>query len=465
MLAPSHAHGQCPLDCRHCYGESGSATTSSKDVSISTREQESTRGPSVSGQSTSEQSIGEQDFSGQTLSTRSLNYSARIKTLRAQSVHQALRVDRSFAVPLEEQRTISFRPAQDVSGKASSCVTPSQSETLDRSNYAFDQSQISDQSQKIDHAQKIDQARRRVTTTFTITSDCSPESSLAKGASLLAGLEEVRRNMISVDSDAYVSQSEANSVWSATWSESQKAWFCILNKEPDVPKNYDEFNQIVPMIMHDVKSPLSTIQLCLEIVAALTDKQNDEQLSRAVARARANAERVQNLADEVLLMEKIKSDTINLNMVPVSLQTVVLDCADTLTALAEEHDVEIEAYGMDTVVIADRLRLSQILQNLLSNAIRFSPRGSSVQISSEPCVVEDRDFIRISVKDQGPGIPKSMIGEIFQAFKQAAIGKSRSISYGLGLAICDRLVALQGGRIWVESDEDRGCTFHVELPR
>lgn len=426
---------------------------------MSTREQISTRGSSISGQSTSDQSIGDQHFSGQTLSTRSLNFSARTKTFRAQSVHQALRVDRSFALPLEEQQTISFRPTQDMSGKASSCVTPSQNETLDRSNYAFDQSQNSHQSRN------IDQARRRVTTTFTITSDCSPESSLAKGASLLAGLDEVRRNMISVDSDANLSQSEANSVWSATWSESQKAWFCILNKEPDVPKNNDEFNQIVPMIMHDVKSPLSTIQLCLEIVAALTDKQNDEQLSRAVARARANAERVQKLADEVLLMEKIKSDTINLNMVPVALQTVVLDCADTLTALAEEHDVEIEAYGMDTIVIADRLRLSQILQNLLSNAIRFSPRGSSVQISSEPCIVEDRDFIRISVKDHGPGIPESMIGEIFHAFKQAAIGKSRSISYGLGLAICDRLVALQGGRIWVESDEDRGCTFHVELPR
>lgn len=307
--------------------------------------------------------------------------------------------------------------------------------------------------------------KTKSTTTFTITSDSSPESSLAQGASLLAGLEEVRRNLVSVESDMQVWQSEADSVWSATWSESQKAWFCILNKEPEIEDQNEELNQIVPMIMHDVKSPLSTIQLCLEIVAALTDKHNDEQLARAVARARANAERVQRLADEVLLMEKIKSDTIKLDMAPVTLQTVVLDCADTLTALAEEHNVEIEAHDMDTVVFADRLRLSQILQNLLSNAIRFSPRGSTVRISSEPCTVEERDFIRISVQDRGPGIPEPMIGEIFQAFRQATIGKSRSISYGLGLAICDRLVALQGGRIWVASDEDRGCTFHVELPR
>lgn len=405
MLAPSHAHGQCPLDCRHCHGESSLATTSSTDAGAGTR--------------------------CQPAGTRSQSFSPQV------TIHKALGIDAAFAVPLKEQRTISSCPKPTRVEKSSSCKITGQKKA-------------------------IDQNKKKSTTTFTITSDS--ESSLAKGASFLAGLEEVRRNLVTVHCDMQVSQSEANSVWSATWSESQKAWFCILNKEP-VVDNTDELNQIVPMIMHDVKSPLSTIQLCLEIVAALTDKHNDEQLARAVARARANAERVQKLADEVLLMEKIKSDTIKLEMTPVTLQTVVLDCADTLTALAEEHNVEIEAENMETVVFADRLRLSQILQNLLSNAIRFSPRGSTVRISSESCLVEEREFIRISVQDRGPGIPESMIGEIFQAFRQAGIGKSRSISYGLGLAICDRLVALQGGRIWVESDEDRGCTFHVELPR
>lgn len=402
MLAPSHAHGQCPLDCRRCHGESSLATTSSTDVATGTR--------------------------SQTLSPQA-------------TIQKVLGIDTAFAVPLKEKQAVCSYPS-----------SYSKSSEVEKSS-----------SYKITGQTKaIDCTKRKSTTTFTITSDS--ENSLAKAGSLLAGLAEVRRNLVPVHCDMKVSQSEANSVWSATWSESQKAWFCILNTEPIVD-NTDELNQIVPMIMHDVKSPLSTIQLCLEIVASLTDKHDDEQLARAVARARANAERVQKLADEVLLMEKIKSDTISLDMRSVTLQTVVLDCADTLTALAEEHNVNIEAENMDTVVFADRLRLSQILQNLLSNAIRFSPRGSTVRISSEPCVVDGQEFIRISVQDRGPGIPESMIGEIFQAFRQAAIGKSRSISYGLGLAICDRLVALQGGRIWVESDADSGCTFHVELPR
>ncbi len=239
---------------------------------------------------------------------------------------------------------------------------------------------------------------------------------------------------------------------------------CTITFAPD-DKTEDLSHQVLTMIMHDIKSPLSTIQLCLEIVEALsTFKENDDPVARALTRAQANIERVQRLADDVLMQEKIKSGTIELNAKPISLECVVKDCIDTLTALARVQNIEIAVADVKTVVFADKIRLGQILQNLLCNAISFSPPGSTVRIACTQQRFDDREHLVITVEDNGPGIPESICPEIFKAFHQLPNGMERSGTYGLGLSICEMLVSLHKGRIWVEANTGRGCTFCVALP-
>ncbi len=264
-------------------------------------------------------------------------------------------------------------------------------------------------------------------------------------------------------------QPQAANVNAMVASEPQE----LLNKMQDacttsfapVDQAEDLSHQVLTMIMHDIKSPLSTIQLCLEIVEALsTFTEHDDPVARALIRAQANIERVQRLADDVLMQEKIKSGTIELDAKPISLECVVKDCIDSLTALAHVQNIKIVVADVKTVVFADKIRLGQILQNLLCNAISFSPPGTSVRIACEKQQIDEREHLVISIEDSGPGIPESIRTEIFKAFRQLPNGMERNGTYGLGLAICEMLVSLHKGKIWVKANTGRGCTFCVALP-
>jgi len=114
-----------------------------------------------------------------------------------------------------------------------------------------------------------------------------------------------------------------------------------------------------------------------------------------------------------------------------------------------------------TVTLADGRRLRQIVLNLLSNAVKFTPEGGRVSVSARLA----RGVIRISVTDNGIGIPHRELGRIFEQFTQVASGRSRnSEGTGLGLALSRRLAELMGGDLAVESREGLGSTFSVTLP-
>jgi signal transduction histidine kinase len=144
---------------------------------------------------------------------------------------------------------------------------------------------------------------------------------------------------------------------------------------------------------------------------------------------------------------------------PASL--IVKESVAPVKLLAEQKNVQIEIDPVSEfeTVYADRNRIAQVLQNLLSNAVTFSPSHSKIHLT---CKTEF-DFTEFRVSDEGPGIPRNEASSIFDRYKQVD-GKVKSSGFGLGLAICKAIVEQNGGKIGVITEEGKGSTFWFKVP-
>ena len=169
------------------------------------------------------------------------------------------------------------------------------------------------------------------------------------------------------------------------------------------------------------------------------------------------------VVDQVLEMSKAESGTMSLRAEVLEISAVLTRVMSTVAPIAERNDIRIEVtHAPDLTLEADPVKLAQVLINLTSNAIKFSPAGSLVEVS----VTEERDAILFVVCDQGIGIAREHHAIVFESFRQVEGGHTRRFGgTGLGLAIARKLVELHDGEIWLESAPGRGTTFFVRLPR
>jgi signal transduction histidine kinase len=164
----------------------------------------------------------------------------------------------------------------------------------------------------------------------------------------------------------------------------------------------------------------------------------------------------------VLDLERLRAGRLSLDLQPRPIAEVVARAIAETRAEADQAGVAVGPgmLDLDGLVLADGGRLVQVLVKLLSNAIKFSPRGGLVTLAVE-C---DSEHVRFSVTDQGPGIPADQLEAIFERFRQVDASDSRLKSGpGLGLAVCRGIVRLHSGRLWAESQLGRGSTFYIEL--
>src|SRR5207247_2519892 len=181
-------------------------------------------------------------------------------------------------------------------------------------------------------------------------------------------------------------------------------------------------------------------------------------------------------SDIVVNLFKIYASKINIHPSPFSLRHTLNETLEMLAPRASEKGLELAcqvSYLVPDTLVGDSNRLRQILMNLVGNAIKFTDQGEvfvMVDVESQPSVValrpylpqgEDEMSLHFVVTDTGIGIPSDKQGIIFESFVQADGSTTRKYGgTGLGLAICSRLVKLMGGCIWVESQVDRGSSFH-----
>jgi signal transduction histidine kinase len=179
---------------------------------------------------------------------------------------------------------------------------------------------------------------------------------------------------------------------------------------------------------------------------------------------RSNTQHLAGLINDLLDLSKIEAEKIELKATRVSLGGLVHEVVETLRPIAAEKLIALEAIASEPSILvwANRDKVTQVLINLIANAIKFTPAQGRVMVST---VRGGKEWIQVSVNDTGPGIPAEETQKIFDKFYQAAeVGRQKPKGTGLGLAISKALVELHGGRIWVESELNRGSTFFFTLP-
>lgn len=220
--------------------------------------------------------------------------------------------------------------------------------------------------------------------------------------------------------------------------------------------------EFVQMVSHDLRAPVTSLQMFHSILAKGDFGQLDEDGKKHLAAAQENTERMFTLVSDLLEMEKLESGTVTIERRAIDVDSVLDAAVSAVQGAAKKRGVEVDIIGHDNPTIyADRERLIQVAANLIVNAIKFSPENGSVLLS----VKEMPAQVEIRVSDQGAGIPQELLGEIFERFKQSGSKEQQSKGAGLGLAIARSLVELHEGRIGVESTVGEGSTFWFRIPR
>jgi PAS domain S-box-containing protein len=217
-------------------------------------------------------------------------------------------------------------------------------------------------------------------------------------------------------------------------------------------------------LSHELRTPLTSIIGSLQLINSGVMGEVDSEIAELNAVAERNAQRLLDLINDLLDIEKIDSGKLALAPEALALDELVREAMLLNQGFAERFKVRFESHGdvAERQVHADRKRLLQVMTNLLSNAAKFSPEGSVVDIST----ADAGSNVRVAVHDRGTGIPETFRTRIFGRFTQADSTATRQKGgTGLGLAICKRLVELMGGRIGFEDRPGGGTTFWLELPR
>ena len=214
---------------------------------------------------------------------------------------------------------------------------------------------------------------------------------------------------------------------------------------------------VLGVVAHDLRNPLNLIQMTVELIIDedLPAERRKEMLAIGLRAAKQMNRLIEDLLDHV----RLQAGRLSLDVEDVSVHTIIQDAEETFRPLADRRHVHFETSGNDGVSVrADRIRVSQIVGNLIGNAIKFTPEQGIVKLRATP---DDKQVV-FQVVDDGPGIAADNISHLFDNFWQARKSDRRGV--GLGLAIAKELVEAHGGKIWVESSVDHGSTFSFSLP-
>lgn len=221
-------------------------------------------------------------------------------------------------------------------------------------------------------------------------------------------------------------------------------------------------SQFLANMSHEIRTPLNAINGFAELLADDSFGTLDEQQRGFVERIIDAGQHLLQLINDVIDLSKVEAGTIKLDLQPIRVDRVVDQATKIIKGMARNKGVSLQVHMPDDppTVLADERRIKQILFNLLTNAIRYAPEGTAVEIS----VDSDAGFARMSVADRGAGIPPELQGAIFQEFVQVGRHEDQLGGAGLGLPLSRNLVELHGGEIGVESRPGSGTTFWFTVP-
>jgi signal transduction histidine kinase len=174
-----------------------------------------------------------------------------------------------------------------------------------------------------------------------------------------------------------------------------------------------------------------------------------------------DASRLNRLVDDILFVDRVDAGHMSLKMISVDINALIRDVVATFRPLTDSHRFPLDLDPSLRPIDGDRDRLAQAITNLVSNAVKYSPAGGTVAITTR----NDGDDVVISVRDEGIGVAKEDLSRIFDRFERVETGiAGRIAGTGLGLSIVQEIASLHGGRLWADSELGLGSTFHLAIP-
>ena len=257
-------------------------------------------------------------------------------------------------------------------------------------------------------------------------------------------------------------RSGQSQIWSIVEdiTDSKQAEQALVTARDEADRANQAKSDFLSSMSHELRTPMNAIlgfgQL-MELDEALPDEHKD--YAQEILKA---GNHLLELINDVLDLAKVESGHIELSLEPVEVEPLITECLTLVSTLVEKRNIKINHSVLNgTAVRADRMRLKQVLLNLISNAIKYNSESGSLKLEVQ---AEGTERLRILITDTGAGIPEDRLTELFQPFNRLDAEDSNIEGTGIGLTITRRIVEMMGGSVDVESKVGEGSTFWIELP-
>ncbi len=248
--------------------------------------------------------------------------------------------------------------------------------------------------------------------------------------------------------------------WSCLYSSESKELFAVVHniEQEKIVENLKQ--DFVDMVSHDLRSPLTSMQVALDMVGQKAYGDISEEAVQEVSGAGRNLMRLLDFVNDLLDFQKLKHGTLHLDCDNAHVDGLVQSAVDFVNPALQAKEIKIETTGEEIILFADPKKMVQLLTNLLANAIHYTPKNGNISVAWS----RSSDHIEISVSDTGPGIAEEFRKRIFEAFEQTPDAISKGEGTGLGLAICKLICDAHNGSIFVDSELEKGSKFIVRIP-
>lgn len=256
----------------------------------------------------------------------------------------------------------------------------------------------------------------------------------------------------------------------------------IIEKNHELEKLERIKSEFISIVSHELRTPLTPVKNALAILSSGKCGELNDNAVKFIDMAKRNVDNLTNIINDILDINKIEAGKMDFNYKLMNIHSVIENVKNNFDCVAKENNINFNSIEEENLpeIYADSQRLDQVLTNLVSNAIKFTPQGKSITIKSELKNAENistneyfendlktlnGDYVVVSVTDEGIGIKKENLLKAFEQFTQIENSLTRKVGgTGLGLPIAKQLIKAHKGIIWCDSEEEKGSSFYFALP-